>query len=165
VIKSVAAAAAGFGALALCSCSGAPTSTATPAVNPTTSGATSETIKVTPLIFPPVQRGEVARVVFPADNNGVGGNLWRVPTAGQYFVKAACEAATPGVSVTYVVLDARPMMSNTSPEQRTITSGQVECDGQVTMNGASPLVNGPVQVDFSGGLSQVSRAYAVLVPG
>jgi hypothetical protein len=116
------------------------------------------------LIVPPVQPGEVARVVFPADANGVSGFLWRIPTAGQYSVEAACDAGSPATSLTYVVLDARPTTSSESTEQRTITSGQLPCDGEATLSSPTPLVDGPVQVDFRGSLTQVSVAYAVLIP-
>lgn len=130
--------------------------TTSPAVAATTP-ATAPTS--TDLTFPRKSAGEVARAIYvPRSHTRT---LWQAPNKGSYVVRAACSASAPGAAVTYEVLDSRP---STAEDQRLLSSGQVPCDGTVTVNGASPLVGNAISVDLTNISGGVTRAYAVVVP-
>ena len=112
----------------------------------------------TALTFPLVTAGEVARVTLSA--KGVSGTTRNAPTKGSFVVRAACSASAPGATVTYNVLDERP---STATVQRTLTSGEVSCDGTVTVNGASPLADDAVHINLTHVSDRVTSAYAVIV--
>ena len=156
--------------LAVGSCSSTPTApaggvanpgTATTATGPTVAAIMPTTVATsTALTFPPENVGELARAIYvPRAHTS---SLWQAPAKGRsYVVHAACSASGPGASVTYQVLDARP---STPETQRTLTSGEVPCDGTVTADGASPLVGNVISIDLTKISERVTRAYAVIVP-
>lgn len=155
--------------LLMCACSGtAGTSTAHVATT-SQSPATVSSSAPAPISGPnPTLRvpgragGEISRtVVTPGhDNTTVSDHR-----AGDrnYVVKAAC-SATGTTTLTYLLLDARVSSESESQEERTLSRGDVPCDGTVAANSAGPLTHGPVTVTFLAVPESLRKAYAVVVP-
>jgi hypothetical protein len=112
--------------------------------------------------------GEISRTVLtPRHDNTTGWDdtTVRDHRAGDrsYVVKAACSATEP-TTLTYLLLDARARSDAKSQEERTLSRGNVPCDGIVTTTPAGSLTHGPVTVTFLAIHKPVPRAYAVVVP-
>jgi hypothetical protein len=156
--------------LLTCACSGADsTSTAhvaTTSPSPTTaSGAAPAPISgPAPVLHVPGRvGGEISRTVLTPGNDDT--SVWDHRAGDRsYVVKAAC-AATGTATLTYLLLDARASSGSKSQEERTLSRGDIPCDGTVTVNAAGPLTSGPVTVTFLALPEHAPRAYAVVAPG
>ena len=159
--------------LMLCACSdtaGTPTAAVTTA---SPSPSTTSVPRSTPARGPiPTLRvpgrlpGEISRTVI-TQNRGplLDTTTLHDPRAGDrdYVVKAACSAKT-ATTLTYVLVDARESSASRSEEERTISGGDIPCDGTLTVNSAGPLPHAIVTVNFRAVPEDVSQAYAVLIP-
>ena len=94
------------------------------------------------------------------NGKGVSATTRNAPTKGSFVVRAACSASGSEASVTYMVWGSY----TTATSQRTLSTGEVSCDGIVTVNGASPLAGDAVHISLTHVSGQVTSAYAVIVP-
>jgi hypothetical protein len=78
-----------------------------------------------------------------------------------YAVEAVCQADDPSLVVAYRILDADP-----EAHSGLLSRGEISCDGTPIRNTALPPSGEPqtVQVAFTGDLSEVSEAFATVVP-
>ena len=155
--------------LLMCACSGTTgTSTAqvaTTSQSPTTvpSSAPAPIARPNPTLRVPGRvGGEISRTVLTPGHDNT--TVWDHRAGDRnYVVKAAC-SATGTTTLTYLLLDARASSESESQEERTLSRGDVPCDGTVTTTSAGPLTHGPVTVTFLAIHEPVPRAYAVVVP-
>ena len=141
----------------------APTASASATSAPTASAPASVASagpRAADLKAPPKMPGELARQTFVRtselqDNKTrIGGS----PRTGQtYHVHAACNATVPGRTLTFQVLSATEKDADT-----VLASGDVDCDGEVSVNGVGELRRGPVAVKLTGQTEETTSGYAVL---
>ena len=161
--------------LLMCACSGAAGTSAAHVATPSQTPTIVRISAPAPISGPsPTLRvpgrvgGEISRTVLsPGHDNATVWDDTRVRDhrAGDrnYVVKAAC-AASGTTTLSYLLLDARASSESKSQEERTLSSGDVPCDGTVTTTPAGPLTHGPVTVTFLAVHEPGPRAYAVVVP-
>ena len=106
--------------------------------------------------------GEISRTVLTPGHDNT--TVWDHRAGDRnYVVKAAC-SATGTTTLTYLLLDARASSESESQEERTLSRGDVPCNGAVAANSAGPLIHGPVTVTFLAVPESMRKAYAVVVP-
>lgn len=155
--------------LLMCACSGAAgTSTAhvaTTSQSPTAvpSSAPAPIARPDPTLRVPGRvGGEISRTVLTPGHDNT--TVWDHRAGDRnYVVKAAC-SATGTTTLTYLLLDARASSESESQEERTLSRGDVPCDGAVAAISAGPLIHGPVTVTFLAVPESMRKAYAVVVP-
>jgi hypothetical protein len=155
--------------LLMCACSGTTgTSTAhvaTTSQSPTTVSSSAPTPISGPkptLRVPGHVGGEISRTVLTPGHDTT--TVWEHRAGDRnYVVKAAC-SATGTTTLTYLLLDARASSESESQAERTLSRGDVPCDGVVAANSAGPLIHGPVTVTFLAVPESMRKAYAVVVP-
>lgn len=86
-----------------------------------------------------------------------------VKSTRSYVVRAECSASKPGNTITYILFDSSLPIANLGG--RAQVTQKVSCDaGKVTVIGTPKLVGNDIQMRFINTSSEVTRAYAVLVP-
>ena len=107
---------------------------------------------------PPKMPGELARQTFVRTSE-LQDNKTRIggtPRTGQtYYLHAACTATVPGRTLTFQVL---------RDGDTVLASGDVDCDGEVSINGVGELPREPVTVKLIGQTDETTSGYAVLAP-
>ena len=161
---------AGAAILVLGACSGDADKSAPPGATSTrdTTQGPTPTARSRPevkLRVPSTIAGEISRTVLRPGHVNTTTVREKRPGDRTYRVEAACSGKGAATILTYVLLDARDSSAAKAQEERTISSGEVTCDGvTVTANSTGPLPDGPVTVSFVTVPEQVSVAYAVVVP-
>jgi hypothetical protein len=112
---------------------------------------------------PTTPAGAVARVAYSSsDRPQTRSTILRDTKPGVgYVVEVVCRAEDPALVVVYRILDADP-----DAHSEVLSSGEVPCDGTPIRNTALEPSDEPqtVQVAFTGDLSEVSQAFATVVP-
>ena len=99
--------------------------------------------------------GEISRTVLTPGHDNT--TVWDHRAGDRnYVVKAAC-SATGTTTLTYLLLDARASSESESQEERTLSRGDVPCDGAVAANSAGPLIHGPSSSPSSPSQNQCAR--------
>jgi hypothetical protein len=117
---------------------------------------------VRPMHAPGPVPGELFRLVLNkhddiVDRKHVASHVAR---AGQeYWVHAACASSAPGAELKYEVHDGKPGASGAA-----ISTGELLCDRQVTVNSLGTLPAHPIVLTFTGDDIAVTSAYAVIAP-
>jgi hypothetical protein len=156
-----------------CSVATAPgPSPAPPSVQPTprVSASVPKTPSPAPVVaveVPKHRRGEISRTVFRLHPDSGADDIPTTDTAiydrqkGQrsFSLRAACSARSSGVTIGYRLVDA-----SDGGGSRALSTGRISCDGSTAWEDLGALEDSPVTVDLDLGDSDVTTAYALVVP-